>query len=234
MDPEIAKGVALACANQALLVKILGIVAGTISLPVVASIAANFRKKLPPWLVNILDAVALNFIKQATTAAKTAPALALAVLLAACTVSNGSVSNGWTVTSAVNVTYAAGAAIEADLLTLEPQMPAQKALIKAFGQALSTGIQSQAAAMVAGESAGQQTMDTVINVVIASLPNTMALIDSAHTAGLTLNWVADINAFITQAPGVVQAVAKANSPAGAAAADAAASLVALQAAAAAL
>jgi len=71
----------IACANdEAVLKWILGMLA----VPAVASILANFRNRLPAWLVKAIDALALNFVKAAP---KAAPVLLIGLVLAlgACT-----------------------------------------------------------------------------------------------------------------------------------------------------
>ena len=121
---SVDQAIADACANNGAflhwLVGVLGTVVG-------ASALANFRKMLPPGVVAIVDALALNFIKNAgraapAVAAMAAPALLAtlvgALLLAACS----------STTLQTNL-----AKINADLATFNANLNADVALISADG-----------------------------------------------------------------------------------------------------
>ncbi|HLG86268.1 MAG TPA: hypothetical protein VKZ79_03625 [Alphaproteobacteria bacterium] len=65
-----------------------------VAVPVIASILANLRNRLPPAVVAIIDAVALNFVKAGRT---TPPAIAAAALLflTGCTASQQATVSGF-------------------------------------------------------------------------------------------------------------------------------------------
>jgi hypothetical protein len=79
------------CGNDAALLKWA---LGAVAVPVVASILANLRNRLPPTVVAVIDAVALNFVKTART---TPPAVAAAALLflTGCTASQQAAVSGF-------------------------------------------------------------------------------------------------------------------------------------------
>jgi hypothetical protein len=71
MDPTVNQIVSDVCANNgALLTQVIAWGAGAVG---AASLLANFRKYLPPWLAGALDTLALNFVKEAAQRASQPP-----------------------------------------------------------------------------------------------------------------------------------------------------------------
>lgn len=108
-------------------------------------------------------------------------AMALGLALAACSVTNGLVGNGWTGTAAADVEVNVALGAVSYLKGFEAQVPNAAPAVKAAGAALAAGVLAAANAMTSGASPAVQGKQAAINAVLAVAPSLGTLITSKQT-----------------------------------------------------
>lgn len=120
------------CSNKDVLYQLA---AAGLAIPFVASLLANLRNHMPPGLVAIVDAFALNFVKAVIAAKKTAPLLALLTLLPILAACAGGAAGAGAAAGALGIVVSGVTAVDVTMAQAQPiaemwclTIPAQHAL----------------------------------------------------------------------------------------------------------
>ena len=165
-----------ACANHGAALKWIAGIAGT---SVLASLIANFRRKLPPLLVKLLDLAALNFVRALKTAAEQAPKaaplfiLGLALFMGGCQITGNVQAD-----TAANI-----AAMQAFAPKVEAANAQALAQIQAFNAGALTdalAVGKAACADVAVLNAAYQAAQTAVTAALSADPKVLAGFEAAQ------------------------------------------------------